>query len=1382
MRSPESVWRIRYAAACAVLTAFVFNCDSGLVAPDTKLDLPVNPVAFLSRALRMWDPQGFAGQVQNQAYGYLFPTGPFFALGKAAHLPMWAVQRLWWSALLCIAFLGVVALARRLEIGTPASRMIAGLAFALSPHVLTVLGPLSAEALPMCLAPWVLVPLVTGANGGSPRRAAMRSGIAVLCMGAINAALVLAALVPAALWLLTRRPDARTRRLSGAWVLAVGLATAWWVVPLALFGNFSASFLGHIESSATSTSTVNLVESLRGTSDWVAYLPSSGWHAGWLLLTAPAVIINTVVVVALGLAGLALRTAPHRNWLVACLLTGAVLICIAYVGTVDGLVANSARTLLDGALAPLRNVHKFDVVLRLPLVLGLAHLGGQLSWGSRPSEQRISRMLVLVLAAGAVAGTATPLFALRLAPAATFSAVPDYWRQTADWLGSEHATGRSLLLPGTRFPQYRWGSTGDEPMQPLAESAWDVRNAVPLSSAGHVRLLDAVDAQLATGQPSVGLSAYLARSGVQFVVVRNDLDLATADAARPVRVHEALQGSPGLSLVRSFGPLVGGDAVVGGTLDQHLQLPYRAVEVWAVAGPGERRVEAVATSGVVQVSGGPESLLTQSDGGLPAERPAVLTGDVTGGFSPGQTVLTDTLRRREANYGAGALDTSATLTLDEPRRMASSDRDYLPFPGDDHQSFARLIGAKAISASSSASDPDAFGGSVHAEQPYAAFDGDPQTAWRSNSIRAGVGEWLQIDFDTARLVDDTTVLLAAGSTDGRIQVRTDRGTATTDVSGAAPIPLRLPPGSTRSLRLTFVAATGHPGRFGQVGVAELTIPHLHVARTIVMPRDLAPGTALQEVDMSVPADARNGCTLVATRPLCAAGVARVGEESTGLDRSFTLPAGGSYTPALTAMPRAGPKLDALLRSVELPSITASASSQGVADPLAGPQTAVDVDLGTGWIASVDDPNPSLTLRWAKKQTVSSLTIVVDPLLAATAPDTVTISSPSGTRVAKIGPGGRVEFEQLRTDRITMALTSSIGLQLNYDPIAHALTRLGLGVSEVAVNGITSTARSATDGRTVALPCGAGPDVVIDGVDRRTSVTTTVATLRELRPVPLVVCGKPTMNLSAGDHRLRAVSTATWRPSSVVLTDTRAAAAAATVPIAVHKWSSTDRTVAVGARPSPTLVVVHENANAGWRATLGGHRLTSVTVDGWAQGYLLPAGAAGEVHLRYWPDAPYRAALIVGMLLVLVLLAGVVLRPRRERPLGPSGAWRGRAGLAVLALAAVLLTGGAIGALAWLLVAAIALGADRGRRRIPALRHLIPGLAAGCYLSAGVVLAARHWGQVDYAGGSAIFQFLCLCALVATAWGSPRAFSAERGAAAASPGGAENSPAVRPVGT
>ncbi len=85
---------------------------------DTEFDLVTNPVGFLTGGLQLWDPRGVR-QIQNQAYGYLWPMGPFFVLGRVVHMPEWAVQRAWWSLLLCLAFFGVVRLAQRLVIGSP---------------------------------------------------------------------------------------------------------------------------------------------------------------------------------------------------------------------------------------------------------------------------------------------------------------------------------------------------------------------------------------------------------------------------------------------------------------------------------------------------------------------------------------------------------------------------------------------------------------------------------------------------------------------------------------------------------------------------------------------------------------------------------------------------------------------------------------------------------------------------------------------------------------------------------------------------------------------------------------------------------------------------------------------------------------------------------------------------------------------------------------------------------------------------------------------------------------------------------------------------------------------------------------------------------------
>ena len=77
------------------------------------------------------------------------------------------------------------------------------------------------------------------------------------------------------------------------------------------------------------------------------------------------------------LVGSALRGNPHQRFLVLGVLTGVALVGFGYAGELDGFFGGRPAELLDGALAPLRNLHKFDVVLRIPLVLGLAHAAGR---------------------------------------------------------------------------------------------------------------------------------------------------------------------------------------------------------------------------------------------------------------------------------------------------------------------------------------------------------------------------------------------------------------------------------------------------------------------------------------------------------------------------------------------------------------------------------------------------------------------------------------------------------------------------------------------------------------------------------------------------------------------------------------------------------------------------------------------------------------------------------------------------------------------------------------------------------------------------------------------------------------------------------------------
>ncbi|MFD0776201.1 alpha-(1-_3)-arabinofuranosyltransferase family protein, partial [Streptomonospora algeriensis] len=369
--------RLELLGVCLLLCGTALSLAPAKIVGDTKIDLAVNPLGFLERALHLWDSAYF-GQLQNQAYGYLFPNGPFHVLLIGLDMPEWLVQRVWMSVLLCAAFLGTVKLAEALGIGTPHTRILAGAAYALAPRVLTLLSYNSAELQPMMLLPWIVLPLVYGTRcGRPPMRSAMLSALAFLFCGGTNAASELAVLVVPLIYLLTRAPGPRKRRLLAWWLTALFLVSFWWLVPLLLMGRYVFSFMPYTEDAATTTGVTSLTNALRGADNWMGYIPVAGrpaLPAGAELSTDPWMVAATAVVAGLGLAGVINRGTPERLFLTTSLLAGTAIVVAGYTGALTGPLAEAMRDLLNGALSPFRNIHKFDALIRLPVVLGLAQL------------------------------------------------------------------------------------------------------------------------------------------------------------------------------------------------------------------------------------------------------------------------------------------------------------------------------------------------------------------------------------------------------------------------------------------------------------------------------------------------------------------------------------------------------------------------------------------------------------------------------------------------------------------------------------------------------------------------------------------------------------------------------------------------------------------------------------------------------------------------------------------------------------------------------------------------------------------------------------------------------------------------------------------------
>lgn len=617
----------------------------GLTAADTKHDLVANPARFLAGALHAYTDTFTLGQLQNQAYGYLFPQGLFFLL--ADPLPDWIAQRAWWFLVLAVGFLGFFRVVRTVLPAAPGYAALMGsLLYALSPRTLTTLGAISSETWPVMLAPWVLLPFLR--SGRLYWRDAAPSVVAVACMGAVNATATLAACLPAGVILLWRRAG----KTGLVWLAGCAAVSAWWITPLLILGRYAPPFTEFIESAGVTTRWLNLTEILRGTTSWAPFVDTER-VAGNELATEPVFVLVTVCVAVLGLMGLARLP---REW------AFMLLVGVAVLGT----HATWYLDALDGPLAALRNVHKFDPLVRIPLVLGVAAIAARvrLPRTLSPGRREAAGLLVCLVVMGATA----PAWAGRLLPKGAYEEVPDYWQEAASFMNSLDT--RVLIYPPASFARQDWGWTRDEPAQPLLDVPWAVRDAVPLIPPEAIRGLDGAMAQIERDPATAPL--VLQRLGIGAVAVRHDLISGSSDHI-PGEVH-------------AFGEV---DVVV---FDPDLSMNLAPANPPRVAGGGES----------LALLSGPHELVSSN-----------------------ADIVTDTPALRDRNYGTLSGPVSAPLAPDDPSTVRNRLRDY-PSAGP----LTQVVEHDGrVTASSSAADASAFGGANPARSLTAAVDDENSTAW-----------------------------------------------------------------------------------------------------------------------------------------------------------------------------------------------------------------------------------------------------------------------------------------------------------------------------------------------------------------------------------------------------------------------------------------------------------------------------------------------------------------------------------------------------------------------------------------------------------------------------------------------------------------------------
>ncbi|KRB75911.1 hypothetical protein ASE01_12720 [Nocardioides sp. Root190] len=1231
------------AAFYVVVTLLMLVQQPGRTTYDTRAELTQRPGDFLGGAFSLWHPGSNFGEFQNQAYGYLFPQGTWFVLTDLLAVPDWISQRLWSALIVVLACEGARRVARALGLtGMPA--LLAGAVFALSPRLLGTIGVQTAESLPGAVMPWLVLPVVLHLSGRlGARTAILLSGAAVVCMGGVNA-VETAGSLPLAVILVfwgVRRGLAG-RRFALGWTAAVGAACLWWALPLVVLARYAPPFYEYVESAGDTTSLIGWSESVRGDSSWLGYLLSGDrpwWPAAFDLATDPLLIVVAASVAAIGLAGLTVLTSDLRRPLVLAAVLGLGCLAVAHGGLAGAPVADQVRTLLDGPLQIFRNVHKIDPVVRLPLAIGFAvaaeHVVRALieRWAGRWPRLVEGRQALLAVPLVLVAVLLQP-FVLNHSRTPGWSGIDEPWREAQAFLADQDAD-RVLVVPGSSFALQDWGSTIDEPLAILGGTSVVSRTQVPLVPGETIRYLSALDQGIVTGRATESLVDQLARAGITHVVLRRDLLRDQTRSPNPGGTAVSLDRA-GLPRLAGFGTTAGGEA---------------AVEVFGVP----RRtplLRATDVDDVLTVRGAPESVLAlQRSGILGTSRASVLEGEP--GWEREADVVTDGDQRRERAFGNNDEALSALMSADEDFRLERAAHDYPAGPSDHTVVAGYDDGLRAVSASSAQGYADNYGPVTVESGPQAAVDGDLDTRW----VTAGFGrpdeQWLRLDLDGPRAVHRVSVTPVADDpfvvpvreievVAGDQRVRARIGAA------GVPVVVRLDGSQVSRVEVRVVEAATS-SRAARVGLREVRLDDRSPRRTYRIPGSAPSGSSF----VLAAAPGRRACFVTPGVPDCDVARIRGAEERGGMDRSFTTSGSGPVRITGHAVARSTPEAALLLTPFDggLPVGVSSSFGQ---DPKVAGRFAHDGEPTTMWVSDDTDLYPTLTFQWREPQTITGLD--VDTSGGDHAPVAVVVTGEDGVpeRVGLGQSAGNDLDRPLRTRTLSVRFEKAAGLR-------HVV------VPEVSLRGADVTRPFIADAPT-GRACGFGPEVELDGRRLATSVEGTMADVANGSPLSLEVCdpvtGEPVLaDLSAGPHRLRVTPNAELEVLDLaVVDDATAASVGETVDesvgegrdVRVGEWGSSRRTARVGAG-APTVLHLPENFNEGWIAEADGERLEPLRVDGWQQGWLLPAGGAVDVELRYAPERSYDVLLPVGLavsggvLLAGTVALGLLLWRRRRTP-------------------------------------------------------------------------------------------------------------------------------------
>jgi hypothetical protein len=1273
---------------CGLSIAIAFVQHPGVVVAETKVNLYVEPVRFLSQVISAWTPTTSLGHVFADQYeGYLFPMAPFFAAGHALAIPTWIVQRLWLAALLALGAWGMVRLVDVLharERGV--AHLVAGAMFTFNPYVVTFMDRTSIALLSYALLPWMLVAVHQGLR--DPRGWRWPAILALLVTGSgggVNAGVLGWVLLGPIMLLIYEcvfgdvQPRALVPYLARTVPLGV-LASLWWLVGALVNATHGPNFLQFTEQPGAIWNPTSLTESLRLMGYWPSYFGLS--YAGPLkpfysssapLLFSPPVVAATLVVPALALAALpwTLRR-RYAPFALALVLVGLLVMSAGFPnGTLlrHGLSFSYYRLTIVQAL---RTTYKAG-----PLVaVGLAVLGGMgaavlterlraaraaAGDGGDVREWWIVGGASIVLALLLLGGNAWPLLEGRGLDSALAlpHGVPKAWSAAAAGLDRTLPAGdRAMILPGQLFAAYRWGETVDPILPQITSRPVVQRSITPYADLRADDLQWATDALVSQQRAVPGqLKPLLDLMGVGAVIAASDGNRSRSGEISPADAARVLAGQGLRRPADRYGP--------------RLRIRPGAGELAPVRRLPQVRRYDVKTGGMVRVLPQAQPTIVDGDGSGVTDLAAF--GDLDPGralryaadLSPAQLrataaggahlVVTDSNRRAVIVTSSLLQNAGPVLGPTDPISKDSAVLNPFAALGTAAQTVQQVGGG--ISYVRSLISPGFPQYPEH--RAFAAVDGNPRTAWLADRHLQAFQRYLQVGFPHPR--DVASVDLTPFQSPRASVLRVSVNGRSFDIHPGVNV-LRLDLHHVSQLTVALTKVTHPPiAAGGGGGITELRIPHVEPTESLRTPVLLT--SALAGHDLSRDSLTYLFSRVTGDRPFARqptepepeiGQTAYPGDGEQVLERTFQLPAARQFTARawVTAAPLGS---DAALDRLAGYRGGDRFTSSSRFDSRPGDRASMAFTPGTpasGWIGEWT-PTARDWLQVSSPRLLKARRLELEPSASRVRrPTRVRVSWPGGsTGRLRVSRAGTVELGQtVRAHRLRITVVASrrAGARVRAVGIGRVRGISGLGRVSVPLTG------------PVLGACGLGPSFAVGGQLGRTAVSGSVTALDAGRPLRARSCGAP-LDLRPGTVTLHGVTGPLAVDMLSLSSRAPSGGAASTGGGRVLTAGHLGNGSLTGARVSasgPSWLVFGQSYDAGWRATCDGRSLGApVPLQGYANGWPLDHGCA-TLSFSFAPNrevvgSDWVSAAVCALL--LAMLAALAVRRRRRRGAAPTAA-------------------------------------------------------------------------------------------------------------------------------